>query len=116
MLQAGVISRPAAISELKTNLQPGQLFRSAIKFATDGIDQRQVYGDNGYMSSLLGVAATTLIFNRQTAIWMQTANQLTYHNEAARSDIIRNKLTNEFNSQNPGFATPNTISAGLISG
>jgi Putative peptidoglycan binding domain len=112
MLQAGVISRTAAVSELKTNLQPGQLFRSAIDFAIYGAFFTG-YNDNDYMNTL--VNSSPSVFNRQVAIWMQTANQLTYHNDAARSDIIRNRLTNEFNTQSPSFATPNMIPAGLIS-
>ncbi len=114
MLASGVITRAAAIAELTTTLAAGQLFRSTIKFAVDGVNPIQTYLDNGYMSGLLNPPAPD--FNRQTAIWMQTANRFNYHNEAARTDEIRDALTNEFSAVSPGFATPGVAPVGLIGG
>jgi len=112
MLASGVITRPAAIAELTTTLLAGQLLRATIKFAADGADNK-TYHDNGYMNSLefFHPGAT---FNQQAAIWMQTANRFDYHNVAARTDEIRNTLTDEFNAASPGFATPGVAPAGLI--
>jgi peptidoglycan hydrolase-like protein with peptidoglycan-binding domain len=111
MLQAGVITRPQAVSELSTALTPGVLFRSALKLGTDGTQDQTVYSDNGYMDALLHGHG----FNEQVARWMLTANQLTYHNEAARTAEVTSTLTNEFNAQSPGFASPTVRPAGLIS-
>jgi putative peptidoglycan binding protein len=111
MLDAGVITRPEAVAELTTSLAPGKLFRSVLRFATDGANPSTTYADNGYMSALLAGQG----FNHQAAIWMRTANELGYHNEAARTVEVRNTLSDEFNAQSPGFATPVATPAGLIS-
>ena len=104
---------PRQSRKLSINLQTGQLFRAAIKFAADGAQPNQTYLDNGFMSDLLAGAVTT--FNQQVALWMRSANRLIYHNESARTDEIRTTLSNEFNAHSPGFVTPNVTPAGLIS-
>ncbi|MBE1551780.1 hypothetical protein GGC64_005867 [Mycobacterium sp. OAS707] len=113
MLASGVITRPAAIAELTATLLAGQLFRSTINFATLGANPSIAYRDNGYMSNFL-MFGSSADLNRQAAVWMRTANRFDYHNVAARTDEIRNTLTDEFNAVSPGFATPGVAPAGLI--
>jgi hypothetical protein len=110
-----VVTRPAAIAELTTTLLTGQLLRSMIKFAADGVEPNKMYRDNGYMSNL-DFFSPPATFNQQAAIWMLTANRFDYHNDGAKTDEIRDTLTNEFNAASPGFATPGVAPAALISG
>lgn len=112
MLATGVITRPAAVTELHTIVQRGQLFRSGIKFAADGAEPNHTYGDNGYMADLTFAPAAT--FNRQVAIWMRSASRMEFHDDAALANEVRTTLTTEIDAQSPAFATPNATPAGLI--
>jgi hypothetical protein len=112
MLATFVITRPAAVTDLRTVPRRGQLFRSGIKFAFEGAEPNRVYGDNGFMSDLsLGPAAT---FNRQVATWMRSASRMEFHDDPALTDEVRTALTTEIDAHGPGFTTPSATPAGLI--
>ncbi|MFF2287215.1 peptidoglycan-binding domain-containing protein [Peribacillus butanolivorans] len=109
---AGVIVRPHALDELKSNLTVGRLFRAVLQFAEDGANPIQIYGDNGYMSALLGPPPGN--FNRQVGLWFKSVERLLFHDDPTKKNEVRDLINNEFAAAQPQFATSNAIPTGMI--
>ncbi|PEC65029.1 peptidoglycan-binding domain-containing protein [Bacillus toyonensis] len=109
---AGVIVRSQAIAELKQDLTVGRFFRAVLKFAEDGANPIEIYGDNGYVSALIGPPRGD--FNRQVGLWFKTVENMLFHDDSTKNDEVRTLINNEFNAVQPQFATPNTIPTGMI--